>query len=523
MTALSKSNDERAGQSDKVQAKPVASELTSFRYQDRSFFALIENVSDVIVATDGTGQVCYTSPSVRRVLGYVPHEVLRRNIFDLVHPADAPSARGAFESIMKYPGVCGPLITVRALHQDGRWHYVEAVGKRLPEGDTVVMSLRDISDRNKTAEALQQSEQKARMFFQQTKLAMIEWDMNLRIIGWNPGAEKIFGYSAAEVMGRDVSFLVPDDLIDFAAEVGVWLLGNAETGPLTNENIRSDERVIVCDWCNTPVTAPDGSIIGAVSVIEDVTEQRRLQDHLAHAQRLEMIGTMATGIAHDLNNLLLPIVVIGPALRLEVSSETGLAKLDALESSAQRGMDLVQQILSYTRGLKFERTRIQSRKIFAEVALIAEEVFPKSIRLTLNVPDNLWLVNGNATELHQVLMNLCLNARDAMPNGGTLTLAARNVVLSRMQANSMCNVNAGPYVEWHVADTGTGIPSDILQRIFDPFFTTKEHGKGTGLGLAITQRIVRSHGGAIQVESQQYRGTHFKVYFPAAAIERPGE
>lgn len=336
----------------------------------------------------------------------------------------------------------------------------------------------------------------------------------MRISGWNPAAEKIFGYTAAEVLGRDISFLVTDDVQDFANEIGVRTMGDLNSGPLTNHNVTRDGRVIICDWCNTPLTGSDGEVVGLVSLVEDVTEQRRMQEHLLHAQRLEMIGTMASGIAHDLNNILTPIVVIGPALRLEVSSEMGLNKLDALEASAQRGLDLVHNILSFTRGLKVERTNVQSRQIFKEITQIIEEVFPKSIRLKMAMPEDLWLVHANATELHQVLMNLCINARDAMPNGGTLLMEARNVLLSKLQASCIRGAKPGPYVEWHIADSGSGIPQDILQRIFDPFFTTKERGKGTGLGLAIVQRVVRSHEGAIHVQSEVGRGTHFRVYLP---------
>lgn len=490
------------------------------RYYDKTFLALIENISDAIIATDEAGEICYTSPSIERVLGFLPDQVLGRNIFEFVNPEDAKSARTAFGNIIANPGVSGALTAVRAKHSDGSWRDVEALGKLLPEGDTVVLSVRDITARRLTEEALRQSENKLRLHVQQTRLAVIEWDAELRISGWNPAAEKIFGYTAVEVVGRDISFLITDDVQDFAKEIGVRTMGDLNSGPLTNHNVTRDGRIIICDWCNTPLTGSNGEVVGLISLVEDVTEQRRMQEHLLHAQRLEMIGTMASGIAHDLNNILTPIIVIGPTLRLEISSEMGLKKLDALETSAQRGLDLVHNILSFTRGLKVERTNVQSRQIFKEITQIIEEVFPKSIRLKVTVPEEPWLVHANPTELHQVLMNLCINAGDAMPRGGTLALEVRNVVLSRSQANCLPGAKPGPYVEWHVSDTGSGIPQEQLQRIFDPFFTTKERGKGTGLGLAIVQRVVRSHEGAIQVQSEVGRGTHFRVYFPICSNDR---
>ena len=344
------------------------------------------------------------------------------------------------------------------------------------------LSIRDITERINTAEALRQSECKLRQYWQQTNVAIIEWDMNLRIGAWNPAAEKIFGYSAAEAMMHDATLIVPDELKDFAAEAGVWLMGNSKTGPLTNENVTRDGRVITCLWSNTAITAADGKMVGVISLVEDVTEKRQLQEQAAHSQRLEMIGTMASGIAHDLTNILTPIVMIGPALRPHISNATALAKLDALEASANRGLELVNNILSLTRGSKVERAAVQSRKLISEISQIVEEVFQKSIELKKTVPENLWPVHGNSTELHQVLMNLCVNARDAMPDGGALEISARNVILSKLQASCLRNVQAGPYVEWCVKDSGTGMTPEIAQRIFDPFFTTKERGKGSGLG-----------------------------------------
>ncbi len=512
--ASGNSNGEQSSELSTERIARRGAERGALRYDDRSFFALIENISDVIIATDAEGNVCYVSPSVERMLGYARYEVLRRSIFDFIHPDDEPSAQLAFADMLATPGKSGALTAVRARDRDGEWHIVEAVGKKLPEGETVVMSLRDITDRINTEEALRQSENKLRLHSQQTRLGVIEWDANLRITGWNPAAEKIFGYSAAEVLGQDVRLIAIDEHNDFAAEAGVWVMGDANTGPLTNENVTREGRIIVCDWCNTPLTAPNGKVIGVVSLVEDVTEQRRLQEQLAHTQRLEMIGTMASGIAHDLTNIFTPIVMIAPTLHPEISNPAGLAKLEALQASANRGLELVNHIMSLTRGSKVERTNVQSGKIITEVAQIIEEVFPKSIGLTVNPVENLWTVHGNCTELHQVLMNLCVNARDAMPKGGTLTVNARNVVLSKMQASFIPNAQAGPYVEWHVADTGTGMEPETMQRIFDPFFTTKERGKGTGLGLAICLRIVQSHGGAIHVQSEPGKGTDFRVYFP---------
>jgi PAS domain S-box-containing protein len=491
-------------------------EIARLRYEDRGFFALIENVSDVIVVTDALGEIRYASASIERVLGYMPHRVVRRNLFEFVHLEDAISAQARFSEIIAQPGVTGKLTPVRAKHRDGTWRDVEAVGKRLPEGDTVVLSLRDITERQLTEEALRRSEHKLHLYFEQTHMGMIEWDKNSRITSWNPAAEKIFGYAANEVLGRDVTFLATDDAVDFAAHAGVWSMGDASSAPFCNENITKDGRVIVCEWCNTPLTGADGKVIGITSLVEDITEKIRLDEKLAHSQRLEMIGTMASGLAHDLNNILSPISVISQALRYELLRSSSHMRLDALDSCARRGIELVNHILSLARGSRMERVEVNSGNLFAEVSNVIQEVFPKTIEIKTHLPLDLWLIDANSVELHQVLMNLCLNARDAMLLGGVLTLKARNVVLSKKEASAIANAQPGPYVVWQVTDTGCGIAPEYLQRVFDPFFTTKERGKGTGLGLSVSLRIIQSHGGAVDVESSVGKGSTFKVYFPAA-------
>ncbi|MBI4660954.1 MAG: response regulator [Verrucomicrobia bacterium] len=189
--------------------------------------------------------------------------------------------------------------------------------------------------------------------------------------------------------------------------------------------------------------------------------------------------------------------------------------LELVGRSAQRGADIVKQLLTFARGLEGKRVLLQPRHLIKEVAQIARETFPKFIRTETRLAQDLWAVTGDATQLQQVLINLCVNARDAMLNGGTLTLMAENVPLDESWVSMTPGLKPGPHVLWQVTDTGTGMPREIADRIFDPFFTTKEEAKGTGLGLSTVMGLVRSHGGVVHVESEVGRGTTFKVYLPA--------
>jgi nitrogen-specific signal transduction histidine kinase/CheY-like chemotaxis protein len=252
-----------------------------------------------------------------------------------------------------------------------------------------------------------------------------------------------------------------------------------------------------------------------LAINTDVTEKKRLEAQFLRAQRLESIGTLASGIAHDLNNILSPITMGAQMLQMKQQDEQSRRLLEVMRTNAERGAEMIKQLLSFARGTSGERVLIQPKHLIREIVGIAQETFPRSIRIEQHLPEGLWVINGDATQLHQALMNLCVNARDAMPNGGALTIEAENQPLDEIYAGMLKGASPGKYVVITITDTGEGIPTEIIDRIFDPFFTTKEPGHGTGLGLATVQGIVSSHGGFITVESQPGLGTKFKIYLPA--------
>lgn len=257
-----------------------------------------------------------------------------------------------------------------------------------------------------------------------------------------------------------------------------------------------------------------------LTVDTDITEKKLLEAQFFRAQRLESIGTLASGIAHDLNNILTPILAAAQLLPLKLKNldDRSQLLLQLLEVNARRGADLVKQVLSFTRGVEGKRVILQMRHLIGEIERILRETLPKSIEVDVKASHDLWTVFGDSTQLHQVLMNLCVNARDAMPLGGTLTIAASNQWIDETDVRTNLEAKVGPYCVLSVADTGTGIATEILDRIFEPFFTTKELGSGTGLGLSTIVGIIKSHGGFITVSSQLSKGTEFKVFLPAVMI-----
>ena len=260
---------------------------------------------------------------------------------------------------------------------------------------------------------------------------------------------------------------------------------------------------------------------GMIGIHLDITEKKQLEAQFLRAQRLESLGTLASGIAHDLNNILTPMLVVVQLLPMKIANldESVCHLLDTLETSAQRGTNLVKQILSFAKGVEGKRVSLQINHLLKEVRQIIEQTLPKSIEIQTNINPELWSISGDATQLHQVFMNLCVNARDAMPKGGTLRITAQNVVVDEHLAHQYLDKAPGSYVVITIADTGMGMTPEVMQRIFDPFFTTKDPGKGTGLGLSAVLGIVRSHDGFIDVQSEPDQGSQFQVFLPASNLD----
>ena len=266
-----------------------------------------------------------------------------------------------------------------------------------------------------------------------------------------------------------------------------------------------------------PLKDRQGKIIGLVGSGHDITNRKLLEQKFLHAQRLEAIGTLAGGVAHDLNNILAPMLMAAGLLKDKMGNQRDRDILVMVEHGAQRGANIIKQLLTFSRGAGGVRGSVQPRHLVKEMAHLMAETFPRDIEICHRAPQDLWCVVADATQLDQVLMNLCVNARDAMPQGGKLTLEASNQLLTETDHLRDPQAVPGPYVVLAVTDTGHGIPREIIARIFDPFFTTKGVGKGTGLGLSTVLAIAKSHAGFVTVDSEPGQGTVFKVYLPATA------
>jgi PAS domain S-box-containing protein len=343
--------------------------------------------------------------------------------------------------------------------------------------------------------------------------AIVVRDLQGQIQFWNKGAERLYGWTAVEVDGRNVNDIHYDRLGPFhAASIALEKKGKW-SGELQQRC--KDGSTVTVDARWTLVRDENGKPKSVLSINTDITERKDLEARFLRAQRVESIGALASGVAHDLNNILSPILMGAAVLRRTEMADADGMILSTIETCAQRGADIVKQVLTFARGAEGARLLLQPAHLINDMAKIAEGTFPKAITVQTSYPQLLWPIEGDPTQLHQVLLNLCVNARDAMPAGGTLTISAQNFPVDEHYASMTPGAKAGPHVLLEVKDAGMGIPREIVDKIFDPFFTTKELGHGTGLGLSTVIGIVKSHGGFLSVESEIGQGASFKIYLPA--------
>ncbi|MBD2362090.1 response regulator [Anabaena minutissima FACHB-250] len=347
--------------------------------------------------------------------------------------------------------------------------------------------------------------------------AVLVKDFNEHIFFWNKGAENLYGWQAQEVIGKNVRQLLylPDafpqlqNVLNSLTDCDFWY------GEL-HQVTRQGKKIIVASRWNV-MRDQNGQPQSILTVNTDITEKKQLESQFLRAQRLESIGTLAGGIAHDLNNVLTPILTAAQLLQIKLPNvdDRSQRMFQTIESNAKRGAALVKQVLQFTRGVEGKRTIVQINYLFSEIKQIVQETFPKSIEFSTNIQPELWTVIGDATNLHQVLMNLVVNARDAMPEGGSLSVCAENLFIDEHYARMNLGASVGHYIVISITDTGMGIEPEILDRIFEPFFTTKDVGKGTGLGLSTVQGIIKSHNGFVKVYSEVGKGTKFQVFLLA--------
>lgn len=490
----------------------VARDITERRLAEQQITeqaALLDEARDAICVNDLDQRILFWNKSAERLYGWTSHEALGHNANELL--CQDQVALVALKTLIQRGEWNGEL------HQESRAGVELIVASRwtlirdesgAPKSILVINT--DITEAKK---AEQKIEEQAALL-DKARDAILVCDLNQSIVYWNEGASRLYGWPMEQAIGRRVEELLfgkaPsgwENIRRAVNEKGEWI------GEMQQKT--RDGRDLVVQCRQTLVRDAVGAPTSVLYINSDITEQKKIEAQFLRTQRMESIGALAGGIAHDLNNVLGPIMMAVEVIQSDPRNPANAGLLELVGSSAKRGSELVKQILSFARGIDGQRTVLKIPQLVAEVVKLATDTFPRQIAVRSRVAENLPQVQGDATQMHQILLNLFVNARDAMPAGGSITIEVQAVTLNQRPTKFHSEPVSGRFVEIVVTDTGSGIPADVLPKIFEPFFTTKAPGKGTGLGLSTVLGIIKAHSGFVEVSSASKKGTSFFIYLPA--------
>ena len=503
-----------------VRLTGIATDITERKQTETAALRLasiVEFSDDAIIGKDLNSIVTSWNKGAEKIFGYTAGEMVGTSIMRII-PDDRRNEESLILDKIKNGESMEHLETLRRT-SDGRVIDVSVTVSPIKDstGKPIGVSkvARDITERKLAQERI--AEQAA--LLEKARDAIIVRDPEGKLLFWNTGAERIYGWTRQEAIGRNVGDFIYAHPKKFR-ELNATIVSRGEWhGEL--QHLTRDKREISVEARWTLIRDNEGNPKSVLAINTDITEKKKIEAQFMRAQRMESIGTLAGGIAHDLNNILAPIILSIDFLKTLSDQPQATKVLETIEVSARRGADIVRQVLSFARGQEGQRVEIQSKHLLKDLQVIIRDTFPKDIQLQFSASSALWTILGDPTQIHQILLNLCVNARDAMPSGGVLTVGVENCSLDEQYAAMNIEAKVGRYVIFHVTDTGMGIPRSNLEKIFEPFFTTKELNKGTGLGLSAVMAIVKSHGGFVNVYSEVAKGTTFKVYLPAT--ERSSE
>lgn len=470
---------------------------------------VLASISDALVFVDRNWVITSMNPRAEDMLSMRAADGVGRVVWDVFPFSDASEFAIGYRKAMRENAT----VTVRDYYAPlEMWFEVTAH----PTGDGLAISVLDVTElesvreelRTRTAEIAAQS-----ALLDNARDAIVVRDLDSTIRYWNAAASRIYGWARDEVVGRNARELLYDEPEQLDRAVEATIRDGHWSGELRQVSKSGDRLEVESSW--TLVRDEFGQPASVFSVNTDITEKRRREELDLRTQRMESLGTLASGIAHDLNNVLTPILM---AVQLLMPGETDPARVEILRSTelaVKRGADMIRQVLSFASGANGRRVRVEMAEVLAELELMRTETLPGNIRLSFDVAEDLWPTSGDPTQLFQVLLNLVTNARDAMPDGGEIDIRARNVTLVDNYSSVSHIAMPGDYVQVEVEDNGLGMRPDVLNKIFEPFFTTKESGSGTGIGLSTSIAIVRGHGGYMQAYSEPGRGSLFRLHLPA--------
>jgi two-component system cell cycle sensor histidine kinase/response regulator CckA len=483
---------------------------------------LLDNIHDAVITETLDGRIVFANDRFLELFGLGREQLPRARLEDCMHPDDRPLGRPD----RRLAGLGPARFEFRGPPRDGGLTYFESSSAPVRTHGLVLgfqSVIRDITDRRQAEERQRELVQRLEFFVNNMPLGCLVWDLEYRIVEWNNSASRIFGWSSWEASGRHgLALLAPPE--EWPGIMAAWqeVQENQSSNRRIFRNLTKERGVIECEWFNTSLIDQAGRVTAVASMVQDITEQRNLEAQLRQAQKMEAVGALAGGVAHDFNNLLTIITGNLALARMQLGPSLPAARgLADAEKAADRAAELVRQLLGFSRKSYTRPRAISLNACFGDTLDLLQRTIDPRIAIEVRQDPQLWLVEADPGQMHQIVMNLGVNARDAMPEGGRLRLETANRVLDERYCRTHPEARPGEFVALTVADTGAGMDEATRARIFDPFFTTKPVGKGTGLGLAMVYGIVKQHEGWITVDTAPGQGTSVTVFLPRSRAAQP--
>jgi len=480
--------------------------------------ALIEHSSDAIALVDEAGTVLYANPAAARMLGLQIADIVNASMFRRVHEDDMAALRAGFEHSLKQPRK--PVSNAyRLQHSDGSWRHIESVSvNRLddPSIRGIIVNYRDVTESKRAVEALREGEARYRQLTEQATDIIYNCDLEGRFTFVNPTATRLMKYTEKELLGRHFLTLIRDDFKQRVAEF--YERQRTQYIRATYFEFPAIARDGTEVWVgqSVQIVEEQGLPVGVQAIARDITQRLALEDQLRQAQKMEAIGRLAGGVAHDFNNVLTAILGSADLLSMMVEpDDPKWAEADAIKRAADRGAALTRQLLAFSRPQRPATTTVDLTEVVSGMEPVLKRLVLDKISIRVASSHRPIPVLADEASLNQIVLNLIINARDAMPDGGSATIDMGIIDLGDPLAPTL-GIMPGRYAGMSVRDSGHGIPAEIQRHLFEPFFTTKPADKGTGLGLSIVYGIVKGLGGAIEIQSEIGEGATFTIYLPLA-------
>lgn len=491
--------------------------IVTLKSSEERYRTLVESALDVIYTLSVHGTLTSLNPIFETITGWPREEWIGKHFVGLIHHEDLGRAIEMFEKTLR--GQVPSMFELRLISKSGAVLVGEFKATPQYQDGSVVGVLgiaRDITERKRAEERIR--EQAA--LLDVTDDAIVVCDLTGTITYWNKNAQQFFGYDAERALGKQIATTMSSNgsseipsALEFVLRNGDW------HGTWSHKNKDGKELVVESRWML--IRNGEDSPRSIFIVNTDVTERKNLEARLLRARRMESLGTLASGIAHDLNDVLSPILLGVQALGRSLPGTDHHNVVESIEANIKRGANMIKQILTFARGIEGQKAPLQLEPVLEELKEFAEGALPKAVETRVHVAQDVWPIQGDITQLQQLFMSLCVYANNAMPHGGVFSIKVENIILDQNYAGMDPEAKAGPYVVISVSDSGKGIPKDHIERIFDPFFTTAESNAHLGISLSTVLSIVKSHEGFIRVESEVGKGTHFRIYLPAIHTQEP--